>query len=1774
MKSLIIYIYIIKVLVYCGRFAIFDVKGIYNTVQYILRKKSDNSLLCTILNVKKNNELYGVVSNDEILWIKQSKKEECQDVLVTKHQGKAKLAMLQIQHFKSFYTVKRLRYFLGIWVPVSKELYNKIDKIISWKFDYKESEISVELTEEFDTAGLMVNNFFINEENKTRLYPRPGFKITLVNYRNNELWSKNDYQEEAIQIEIVKTDSKIQRLYVRYETYYGTADTIYYKCYPELRRVDRKEYFMDDDDDDDDGDDDYLPDGIDRYKRIGTRDVDSSHGTQPGGSSQTGTTDQGTEDQDQRASSPVYYGVSELVPLPLGTRPATPLPSPSKLEAPTPIKHFPEGIIRCFHVETFSEIGLVPQKTAKQRDAAKQVTIRVGGTDDSQGQSEPTHYIPQHAEAVSQSTHYTPGQVTRHPTQPILRMPQQTAPRPTGRPRHAPPVSHGPTQPFPTTLIQPPPPRPSGMTPYNIIQGIGQQRFLTSQTDNRAEQGSRTGSTTSSSTPTNKDNSKKTTDDSDSDGSDLFDIQETDVVTEVPESDTHIDDFLNMITKTVTSSTTSVTTTSRQTGKASKAIVAITSSTPEPGAQFGDASGLSLFSSGELTRARESGGSGGMHAISDSTVSSTVFSWDYSNQNQFQEDIDIWQIPEVVTSDFSQEEIELASRSLTSSIESGRTGSSGDQTPTPGQTFPPVSMGDGRTPRYPSAPSVRPQFGVDSGLKNVIVRPSSLTGTPTVRGPLVRAPMFMPRDPETRSEYEEPPRKRPNTGQTVQPFPQPQPQPGQFQYQHPQAQQQQGQFGQGQQSQGQFSQGYYDHPQQTQHGTGQYGPTQQGPGYYGPTQPFQHQGQQGPTQQTQGYYGPTQPQQHQGQFTQGQYQTPQQQPPQNQYPQGQGNQGQGYFLSMLEEQDQFTSGQQQTQPQFPHSQDYYGPTQQPHVQPIQQTQPTQGYYGPNQQQTQPTQGYYGPNQQPQGQTSQNQGYFLSMLEDQNEYNSGQQSTQGQFGQGYDGTTQQQTQPGYPPQPQPQPYGPYQYNQQPQGQFGQGQFQPSQTQFSQGYYQPSQQTQQNLGQYGPSQGFQPQQGTGYYGPNQPFQPQQQQGQFTQGQGDQGQGYFLSMLQEQDPYNMGQQPPQGQFGQSQYQPNQPTQPNQGQYSQGYYGPNQPLQPQQSQLGQVQYQPPQQQPPQNQYHQGYYGPNQPQQNQGQQGQVPYSQAQPTQQPQGYYGPPQQQQTQGYYQPTQQQPTQGQFSQGYYGPNQNQPQGQFGQGQRQQPQTGYSQGYYQPGQNTGTPNTQTQNIGSTQQQGRYGDNPDGEDNQSSDEEDGDNFLVTEQTGKTTGGPNTGVGSTPPVQQRPVGSQQRPLIRAPIYRPPTTPVGPISQQPPVSGVGGKRRLQTAPTHYIPENARGDRTGLGPENSGRTRPTAHGNNYVPVYKRPRQSQGLDFPEEDPEYEDDNDDAESFILNVNSDVEETEDTERSRDKTEQPRPQVNPEQSSVVRSILRKSLLGQARGTQGDSASKTTPTGTRHSGGQSDGSQASGGGSGGADSRRPDSSQSSQFDGGYRSALQHVDSRDVRNDDDPNGEFRKEGFPLDVLELDDSTKHYTVLVDKLLKVPVVIIIPADESFVEEITLGSLMIWRSETVKCVRVRLVVSEGNFIAIELTLVTPRRKKFHLFFRYHDGYYKGVARPRFNEAIYEQATKIQNIKRLSKRIDKEIMEEEKAKKDDKGNKKAFSRWESATYRESDEAEDETEYENRRWDIQEIITRENGNHTNIIRGPKNITQRR
>uniref|UniRef100_A0A3B0N296 Theileria-specific sub-telomeric protein, SVSP family member, putative n=1 Tax=Theileria annulata TaxID=5874 RepID=A0A3B0N296_THEAN len=47
-----------------------------------------------------------------------------------------------------------------------------------------------------------------------------------------------------------------------------------------------------------------------------------------------------------------------------------------------------------------------------------------------------------------------------------------------------------------------------------------------------------------------------------------------------------------------------------------------------------------------------------------------------------------------------------------------------------------------------------------------------------------------------------------------------------------------------------------------------------------------------------------------------------------------------------------------------------------------------------------------------------------------------------------------------------------------------------------------------------QEHQPQQGTDYYGPNQPFPPVQQQGQFTQGQTSHDQGYFLSMLQEQD------------------------------------------------------------------------------------------------------------------------------------------------------------------------------------------------------------------------------------------------------------------------------------------------------------------------------------------------------------------------------------------------------------------------------------------------------------------------------------------------------------------------------------------------------------------------------------------------------------------------------------------------------------------------------------
>ncbi|UKK00726.2 hypothetical protein MACK_000800 [Theileria orientalis] len=194
------------------------------------------------VTIKPDLKISKVVDGDIRIWQNAYGGEKCTYCHVWNYKRKPVLVMLFIQQFNDFYVIFRYRLFHGAWVPISKTLYNEIAKAIA-DFTGDEFDLEVDINQRFNPDMLTIHVSAFDQYSSYKLTPAVGYHIDRVRFAQTMLWQRTEYQEEVLEIVLLVNDGKFEYMSIMYETYYETADTIYYRYESKWERTSREDFF-------------------------------------------------------------------------------------------------------------------------------------------------------------------------------------------------------------------------------------------------------------------------------------------------------------------------------------------------------------------------------------------------------------------------------------------------------------------------------------------------------------------------------------------------------------------------------------------------------------------------------------------------------------------------------------------------------------------------------------------------------------------------------------------------------------------------------------------------------------------------------------------------------------------------------------------------------------------------------------------------------------------------------------------------------------------------------------------------------------------------------------------------------------------------------------------------------------------------------------------------------------------------------------------------------------------------------------------------------------------------------------------------------------------------------------------------------------------------------------------------------------------------------------------------------------------------------------------
>ncbi|BAM39461.1 conserved hypothetical protein [Theileria orientalis strain Shintoku] len=194
------------------------------------------------VTIKPDLKISKVVDGDIRIWQNAYGGEKCTFCHVWNYKKKPVLVMLFIQQFNDFYVIMRYRLFHGTWVPITKTLYNEISKSIA-DFTGDEFDLEVDINQRFNPDMLTIHVSAFDQYTSYKLTPAVGYHIDKVRFAQTMLWQRTEYQEEVLEIVLLVNDGRFEYMSIMYETYYETADTIYFKYESRWERTSREDFF-------------------------------------------------------------------------------------------------------------------------------------------------------------------------------------------------------------------------------------------------------------------------------------------------------------------------------------------------------------------------------------------------------------------------------------------------------------------------------------------------------------------------------------------------------------------------------------------------------------------------------------------------------------------------------------------------------------------------------------------------------------------------------------------------------------------------------------------------------------------------------------------------------------------------------------------------------------------------------------------------------------------------------------------------------------------------------------------------------------------------------------------------------------------------------------------------------------------------------------------------------------------------------------------------------------------------------------------------------------------------------------------------------------------------------------------------------------------------------------------------------------------------------------------------------------------------------------------
>ncbi|UKJ88328.2 hypothetical protein MACJ_000772 [Theileria orientalis] len=243
MRLMLIYLWILKI--HANAVKTLTTIDISKDIEEVKIGRHDTNLSNTKeynVTIKPDLKISKVVDGDVRIWQNAYGGEKCTYCHVWNYKKKPVLVMLLIQQFNDFYVTMRFRLFHGIWVPITKTLYNEISKSIA-DFIGDEFDLEVDINQRFNPDMLTIHVSAFDKYSSYKLTPAVGYHIDKVRFAQTVLWQRSEYQEEVLEIVLLVNDGKFEYMSILYETYYDTADTIYFRYESRWERTSREDFF-------------------------------------------------------------------------------------------------------------------------------------------------------------------------------------------------------------------------------------------------------------------------------------------------------------------------------------------------------------------------------------------------------------------------------------------------------------------------------------------------------------------------------------------------------------------------------------------------------------------------------------------------------------------------------------------------------------------------------------------------------------------------------------------------------------------------------------------------------------------------------------------------------------------------------------------------------------------------------------------------------------------------------------------------------------------------------------------------------------------------------------------------------------------------------------------------------------------------------------------------------------------------------------------------------------------------------------------------------------------------------------------------------------------------------------------------------------------------------------------------------------------------------------------------------------------------------------------